>query len=281
MSHALTTIKTILIISLGVLLVLIGIFLIQLIPQRSIASLFKQQPAQQQAKPEYTLPNVTYENDTAKDASYQIALIRPKGFPPAIQQKVDAFYDSAKTQTLLGAQAATTTPQSVTQQPTIYTLASKKPLVTIAGPYVFILASVASTSAEAQGVLNYFEVVYDARTGQEVTLDQFFADQANAYQVIAQAVTPLALDKVALKALGDRDPKSLTEQEKQQIISVVQPGLVPVSENFKYWYLTQDAKLVFVFPPSQIAPAEFGEQVVAVPLETIKAYLSPAIFKTQ
>lgn len=279
MSHTLIIMKKIFAIIFAICIILVGLFFIQLIPQKSIASLVKVPKSAQPQKPAYTLPTVTYENDTAKESSYQISLVRAKGFPPAIQQKVDAFYDTAKSETLAGAQAITQNPPSITSQPIVYTLSSKKPLVTNAGPYVFVLASLATYTGGAHDNLIYFQLAYDVRTNQEITLDQLFADPLTAYQTVAQAATPLAINAIAKKALGDRDSQSLTEEEKNTITTTAYPGLTALAENYRYWYITNDAKLVIIFPPYQIAPWSFGEQVIAIPLQTFKNSLNSSIFK--
>ncbi len=276
MSKALTAIKTLFVIALTVCLILLAILVIQLIPQTRITSLVKIPQKQQSQKPTYEMPTVTYQTDAAKDTTYQISLVRPSGFPPAIQQKVDAFYNTAKTSLLT---AAAIPQDPALREPFVYTMTSEKPLVTNAGPYVFIIAQIAEYTGGAHGNVAYFQVAYDVRTRQEVTLPQFFKDPTTAYQVIANIVAPVAVDQVIKKSTEGQNPADITEEQKTSISAMAYQGLAPLSENFQYWYFTKDGKLVFVFPPYQIGPWALGVQTVAVPLASMQESLNLQMFK--
>ena len=141
-----------------------------------------------------------------------------------------------------------------------------------------MIAQIEEYTGGAHGNVGYFQIAYDVRTRDEITLEQFFADQTTAYQTLSNAIAPIALDQVMKKSFEGREAASITEEEKTSISATVYQGLAPVAENFQYWYISKDGKLVFIFPPYQIGPWALGAQAVALPLANIKDKLNMHMF---
>jgi hypothetical protein len=118
----------------------------------------------------------------------------------------------------------------------------------------------------AHGNSAFFTTTFDKELGKELTLSDVVGHETS-YEKIASVVEPIALEQLLLKIQENSLPIQRDELENALRVTFAE-GLAPKAENFSLWYV-DGKKIIFLFPPYQIAPYVFGTVRVPVPVESL------------
>ncbi|MDB5204790.1 MAG: hypothetical protein JWP09_818 [Candidatus Taylorbacteria bacterium] len=128
-------------------------------------------------------------------------------------------------------------------------------------PYINVSFEIYDYSGGAHGITAVSTFVYDANTGEKITLDKVFS--GNYLNT---------LSTLSLAELKKTDPKLET-------YSFAEDGTKPVADNFQTWTLEPDG-IHFVFSDYQVGPYSSGRPEIVLSYESLNSVLNPEFKKS-
>lgn len=186
---------------------------------------------------------------------YIVKLEKPKVMYNEVQKEIDDLYNRKKEQFLQKVR------NSTLEQGAEFSLTSK-PVKKETAEYVFILIEFAETIEGAKEKVDDYSFAYSKNNGKLLSLSEVLNhDNKNneIYKQLIPYIKPVLVENV----LSQADKFSNRNESREVLVSLVEAGLQPSQETFSVWYIEND-RLVFIFPPSKVAPYEYGKQEAGV-----------------
>lgn len=122
--------------------------------------------------------------------------------------------------------------------------------------YIF---TIYTDTLETHGIIDFKTFTFDTKTGNLITLNDLFLRNSEYLD---------ALSRISRNKL----PESIGNGADA---SFIQNGTMPEEKNFSRFFL-DNGRIVFVFPPYQVAPYTKGPQTIHIPLTELGDILNPA-----
>lgn len=125
--------------------------------------------------------------------------------------------------------------------------------------------------------------VYDAAAQRMITLDDLFADPAQARAKLSEFTRTSLKKKIMARAPqpGEGSPEAIHEW-RTNALQMIDEGTKPTIQDFTNFIVragtaknATSAGITVVFPPYQVAPYVYGAQIVDVPPRVFSPYLKP------